>query len=43
VFRSLKYRQRSFAAGKDVVSFLADAGIFPSKGEARKNYPGVVG
>ncbi|RPE12700.1 tyrosine--tRNA ligase [Chitinophaga lutea] len=24
------------AAGKDVVSFLADAGIFPSKGEARK-------
>lgn len=24
------------AAGKDVVSFLADTGIFPSKGEARK-------
>ncbi|WP_343701308.1 tyrosine--tRNA ligase [Chitinophaga sp.] len=24
------------AEGKDVVSFLADAGIFPSKGEARK-------
>lgn len=28
------------AAGKDVVSFLADAGIFPSKGEARKTIQG---
>lgn len=26
--------------GKDVVSFLADAGIFPSKGEARKTIQG---
>lgn len=26
----------ALAEGKDVVSFLADAGIFPSKGEARK-------
>jgi tyrosyl-tRNA synthetase len=29
-----------FAAGKDVVSFLADAKIFPSKGEARKTIQG---
>ena len=28
------------AEGKDVVSFLADAGIFPSKGEARKTIQG---
>lgn len=28
------------AAGKDVVSFLADAGVFPSKGEARKTIQG---
>lgn len=27
-------------AGKDVVSFLADTGIFPSKGEARKTIQG---
>lgn len=29
-----------FAAGKDVVSFLADAKVFPSKGEARKTIQG---
>jgi len=29
-----------FAVGKDVVSFLADAKVFPSKGEARKTIQG---
>lgn len=31
-----EYARTAFEAGADIVSFLADTGIFPSKGEARK-------
>ena len=32
----LDFQKEKLSAGVDVVSFLADAGVFPSKGEARK-------
>ncbi len=32
--------ETELSAGKDVVSFLADTGVFPSKGEARKTIQG---
>lgn len=35
-----EFRASLLSAGIDVVSFLADAGIFPSKGEARKMVQG---
>ncbi len=34
------YSMDTLAAGVDIVSFLAETGIFPSKGEARKNVQG---
>lgn len=34
------YAADKISAGIDIVSFLAEAGIFPSKGEARKNVQG---
>ncbi|MEO6915826.1 MAG: S4 domain-containing protein, partial [Chitinophagaceae bacterium] len=33
---TLKYPLEKIRSGIDVISFLAEAGIFPSKGEARK-------
>lgn len=35
-----EYAAAKIAAGTDVVTFLAEAGIFPSKGEARKTVQG---
>ena len=37
---SISYSAHKISAGTDVVSFLAEAGIFPSKGEARKMVQG---
>jgi tyrosyl-tRNA synthetase len=34
------YAADKINAGIDIVSFLAEVGIFPSKGEARKNVQG---
>ena len=31
-----EYARTAFEAGADIVGFLAESGIFPSKGEARK-------
>lgn len=36
----IEFARSDFEAGVDVVSFLAGAGIFPSKGEARKTVQG---
>ena len=38
--RNLDYAHAKIESGIDVVSFLADTGIFPSKGEARKMITG---
>jgi tyrosyl-tRNA synthetase len=37
---SFDYQREKIAGGIDVVSFLAETGIFPSKGEARKSVQG---
>ncbi len=34
------FAKDKIAAGIDIVSFLAETGIFPSKGEARKTVQG---